>query len=297
MRAAETLSLTSRYRWEARGKELGHCTYTLRLKKPNYVRLDTVRADGKKGGVLIGDGEFLGIHWPSGRPFFSTEDPQTAREPRTDQFLKEAAPPGRHSIAHQTGFLGAGMSMTILDASTFHGYTDSLQPYLDGVRGEGSAEIDGEACDAILVSIMKGQRTWQLWLARSDHLPRKLRQVIHVSHDIVTEEAWSDVKVNADIPGELFVWKPPAGWQEWRKPSPEDRLLKPGEQAPDFTLPLVNGERISLTDLRGKVVWINFWRAGSIGGASPNTSFTHISSMRTRLPIWTGNGTENQSSP
>jgi hypothetical protein len=64
------------------------------------------------------------------------------------------------------------------------------------------------------------------------------------------------------VPDALFVWKPPPGWKEWRKPRPGDRLLKPGEPAPDFTLTLVNGDKITLSDLRGKVAWLNIWRAG-----------------------------------
>lgn len=86
--------------------------------------------------------------------------------------------------------------------------------------------------------------------------------MIHVSFDIITEEAWSDVRVNADIPIDIFAWKPPEGWKPWRKPSPADRLLKPGETAPDFTLKLLNGDQVSLSGFRGKVVWLNIWRAG-----------------------------------
>ena len=35
MRKATTLSWVSDYRWEARGKTLGHATYRIWLKKPN----------------------------------------------------------------------------------------------------------------------------------------------------------------------------------------------------------------------------------------------------------------------
>ncbi len=65
--------------------------------------------------------------------------------------------------------------MPIIDPSTFHGYTDSLQPYLDGVKSLGSEKFGDEDCDKIEVSIMKHQRSWYLWLSRSDHLPRKLQ--------------------------------------------------------------------------------------------------------------------------
>ncbi|MCX2745364.1 TlpA disulfide reductase family protein [Mangrovivirga sp. M17] len=36
-------------------------------------------------------------------------------------------------------------------------------------------------------------------------------------------------------------------------------LIKEGEQAPDFTANYTNGEKINLSDLKGKVVLLNFW--------------------------------------
>ena len=109
MRDAKSLSWTSQYRWTGEnGVELGHCSYDAKLKKPKQFRVDTTRADGKKGGVLIGDGRDMWIHWPNGSPFFSTEE-----------------------------------------------------------------------CDIIVGSFMKGQRTWELWLSKRDHLPRYLKQVVH----------------------------------------------------------------------------------------------------------------------
>ena len=36
-------------------------------------------------------------------------------------------------------------------------------------------------------------------------------------------------------------------------------LVKAGEQAPDFTVGMFDGSRVSLSDLRGKVVLLNFW--------------------------------------
>jgi hypothetical protein len=54
MRKAESLSYESTYRWEAKGKELTHCTYAIWMKKPNYFRVEAshdgdVNASGSTG--------------------------------------------------------------------------------------------------------------------------------------------------------------------------------------------------------------------------------------------------------
>lgn len=262
MRAAQSLSYTSVYRWEAKGEEISHCTYTVWLKKPNYFRVETVGPDGRHGGTLVGDGNNLWIFWPGDRPFFSSEDRENYEKTRSNVYMTKVTPLGKHSIGHETDLLGAGMSMPILDPSTFHGYTDSLQPYIDGVTSLATEKIEDQDCDGIEVSIMKGQRIWQLWLSKQDHLPRKLKQIVHVSYDIIMHEQWSQVTINADIPREKFVWQPPEGWRQWRLPSPEELLLKPGQEAPDFELLAVDGGGIKLSGYRGKAVWFYIWRAG-----------------------------------
>ena len=261
MRNAESLSYTSNYRGEARGKELGRCTYTIWLKKPNYFRVETAHEDGRKGGTLVGDGDYLWIFWPGDRPFFSSEDRESYEKTRSNVYIKEATPVGRHSIGHKDSLLGTQLMM-VFDPSTFHGYTDSLQRYIDGVTSIGTEKVEDHQCDVIEVSIMKGQRIWQFWLSKQDHLPRKLKQVVHVSYDLIMNEQWSQVSINAEIPTEKFVWKPPEGWQQWCLPGPEERLLKPGQDAPDFELLSADNSKIKFSDYRGKVVWLYIWRAG-----------------------------------
>lgn len=262
MRNAESLSYTSTYMWEAKGEEIGHCTYTVWLKKPNFFRVETVGANGSNGGTLVGDGNDLWIFWSGNRPFFSSEERESYEKTRSNVYMTEVTPLGKHSIGHKTGLLGAGMSMPILDPSTFHGYTDSLQAYIDGLTSLGTEKGEDQDCDVIEVSIMKGQRIWQLWLSKQDHLPRKLKEIVHVSYDIIIHEQWSQVAVDASIPTEKFVWQPPEGWQQWRLPSPEELLLKPGQDAPDFELFAADDTKIKLSDYRGKIVWLYIWRAG-----------------------------------
>ena len=262
LRKPQTLSYKSQYRWEAEGEEIGRCTYTVWMKKPNYFLVETVRADGTPGGTLVGDGNDLWSYWHGDRPFFCIEDRQSYEKTRSNVYMTKPTPLARHSIGHEVGRLGAGMSMPIIDPSTFHGYTDSLQPYLDGIMGMGTEDVAGETCDVIEVSFMKHQRSWYLWLSQKDHLPRKLKQIVRVSYDIIMHERWSDVTIDAEIPTEKFLWTPPEGWKQWSLPKPEDMLLKPGTEAPDFELLSGTGDTIKLSQYRDKIVWFYIWRAG-----------------------------------
>ena len=155
------------------------------------------------------------------------------------------------------------MSMPIIDPSTFHGYTDSLQPYLDGVKGLGTEKVGSEECDKIEVSIMKHQRSWYLWLSKTDHLPRKLKEIVRVSYDIVMNEEWSSVTLNADIPDTMFAWKPPEGWTEWRLPQAGGEALEARRQGAGLRAGFGRRQSgSSCPDYRGQVVWFYIWRAG-----------------------------------
>jgi outer membrane lipoprotein-sorting protein len=253
MRNAESLSYRGGCSASCKGP-----AYIIWMKKPNYFCVETVNLQGVECGTLVGDGDNLWIYWPEGNSPASDGGAQT----QANVYMKRATPLARHSIGHEVGRLRAGLGMTIIDPSTFHGYTDSLQPYLDGAKSWYTESIDGHECDVIEVRFMKHQRIWYLWLSKEDHLPRKLKEVVRVSRPLVMYEYWSDVRINAEIPNEKFVWAPPAGWTQWTPPDLDDELLKPGTEAPDFELLLADETKVKLSDYRGKIVWFYIWRAG-----------------------------------
>ncbi len=264
LREARSLSYGSEYVREAGGAEIGRSSYRLTLKKPNCARLESRSADGSRTGVLILDGRELWIYWPDGRPYIHESDSAANTRDGRNSYIRKDAERGTHSIARETSVLGTGMSMTILDPSIFHGSPDLMEALLDGVKRAGSVNEDGEVCDIIEASYAGGQRTRVFWVARGDRLPRKLEETVRGKRDIVVRERWLDVVVNGDVAKDAFTWKPPDGWEEYALRSLDDGLLKPGSEAPDFELALLDGSRFRLSDYRGKVVWLSFWRLSCV---------------------------------
>lgn len=258
LREARTLSYQATYQWAFDRRDLGLAGfYKAWLGKPNYFRIEAYPCR-ELYGTLVGDGRNLWVFWPAGRPAFSADEPES-EELRRKQYITKPAPIGGHSIGHEIVRIGG---TAILDPSIFHGYTDSLQPYVSGVTRVGAEHVGDLECDVIEVSILDGQRTWELWLARQDNLPRKITEVVRVTETIVRREEWADVKLNEPIAGELFTWQPPPGWREWSEPDPAAKLLQPGWRAPDFELLCADGRRRRLSDYKDNIVWLVFWRYG-----------------------------------
>jgi peroxiredoxin/outer membrane lipoprotein-sorting protein len=264
MREARTLSYESEYVRETGGNEIGRSSYRLLLRKPNYARLESKSEDGTKTGVLVIDGRQMWIYWPDERPYIHEGDSAANTRAVRRSYLRKDAGEGDHSIARETSVLGTGMSMTIIDPSIFHGSLDLMDALLESVKSAGSVNADGEVCDIIEASYLKGQRTRVFWVSRRDRLPRRLEETMRGKRDIVVRERWRDVVVNGAVSKDQFRWKPPAGWEEYRLQSLDDGLLRPGSEAPDFDLALLDGSRFRLSEHRGKVVWLSFWRLSCI---------------------------------
>ncbi|HWH71053.1 MAG TPA: hypothetical protein VNT26_16815, partial [Candidatus Sulfotelmatobacter sp.] len=116
LRSAKTLSWVSDYHWEAGGKRLSHATYKVWLKKPDYARLEAMRAgQTEPSGILVGDGECFWVYWPREKPRYDWENTGKYAEEYNKHrrtFYRKERSPGRHySIGHQTGYLGAGLAM------------------------------------------------------------------------------------------------------------------------------------------------------------------------------------------
>jgi outer membrane lipoprotein-sorting protein len=262
LREAETLSYESEYRGFYEGRETQRAKYKAWLKEPNHFRVEATSARGQ-GGTLVGDGYHMWIYWTGRRPRWNQEHYGRWEDSSKDVYMRRVTPPAGHSIAHQTGLLGANMGMAILNPSRFHGAANSMDRYFDGVRLLGEKNIDGQACIGIEVSFMSHQRSKIYWLAKRDHLPRRLKQIVRVGRgDLVSTESWSNIRLNEPIADDRFRWAPPEGWRQWRRPPTSAGLLKRGAKAPAFDAKLLSGKQTRLSDYRGKIVWLVFWRVG-----------------------------------
>ena len=261
IRKTRTLSYESilSFKWGSEHQQ--SWSYKVWMKKPNLFYVEMIEENGKKHGILVGDGEYAWSYWPNGRPWFKGEDYDAYQKSRLNVYMKEPAPPGRYSIGYAK-ILQKSVGPIIMNPAVFQAINNSSESIIDWMQSRGIEKVGHEDCNVVEVSYANHQRSQYFWISKRDNLPRKLKDIVRASEDSNTQELWSKVTLNAEIPPEKFRWTPPEGWKQWYPPKPEDRLLKPGQQAPDFELLSVDGSKIKLSDYRGKVVWLNFWRVG-----------------------------------
>ena len=259
----ETKSLS--YMSNCSGPDNLSSTYQIQLQKPNAFRVEIVNNPSPKITTFVGDGERLWIFWQGARPFLSVDDKESHAKSGSDVYIKKAITPDHDSIAHRIDLLGTIWHGLIVDPSTFHGYVDPLESYIDGVRSRGPYHLRGEECEIIEVSYMEARRTRYFWISKEDFLPRQIKQIDRLAQNHVRVEEWAKIKKNAVIPKHKVTWSPPEGWRQWDMPSPDDVLLQSGQKAPDFDLPSADGGKIKLSDYRGKTVLLCMWECGSLG--------------------------------
>lgn len=259
MRSARTLSYGSTCS-EPEGRA---SNYRIRLAKPDLFRIAFTNGASLRDNTLVGDGDNLWVFWSGGRPYLWFDGQERYESTRSDVYLKRPALTGDESIAGEIARLGIAWFACVLDPGIFHGRTDVLDPYVDGIRSRGTNKIGTEKCDVIEISYMKAQRTRHLWISKRDHLPRRVKEIARGADNQMLVEEWSDVNVNEDIPRKTFAWSPPEGWNLFDMPKIEDMLVQSGQEAPDFELRTSDGGQARLSDYRGKVVWLYLWHCGS----------------------------------
>ncbi len=242
------------------GKFQKESHFKIWLKKPNFVKIEHYSKD-KLRTVLICDGEYIWIYWPNEkRPMFPGETKEEYEKTALKSYKKLDAPQGRYSLFHIMA--QNGMGLVIFNPSIFFGLRLSFENYLNNVGFEGKEKVNGKDCYVIKAIYMDGQRERIYWVSTKDFIIRKAKEIIKTEKNNEIYENWSNIKINVDFDNNLFMWKPPEGWVEIKSVELEKNKLEPGEIAPEFEAKLLNAKEFKLSDYKGKVIWLCFWRIG-----------------------------------
>lgn len=138
-------------------------------------------------------------------------------------------------------------------------------PFNDEIVGhwrkyEGTQDIAGEPCHVIYVKYLNDTES-RWFFSVNDHLPRRVDRIVKAPGvDGAISLQISDLAVGVSFSPDVFHPRVPAGFKKAEFKPPHDRdPIKPGVKAPDWKLKTPDGRTVTLNDLKGKIVVLQFW--------------------------------------
>jgi thiol-disulfide isomerase/thioredoxin len=148
---------------------------------------------------------------------------------------------------------------------------------------EPAATISDIPCDVILMhpkplevgADADSKEGVRIWLAKSDHLPRKIERLLASPAGGSRVLTISDLKLDSESIGAAYTMQVPDGFQV-KNPDPKPERtaggggkgngagkapgnLGKGDAAPEWTLKDADGKEHKLSDYKGKIVLLDFW--------------------------------------
>ena len=144
------------------------------------------------------------------------------------------------------------------------------------LRYERTEDVGGVACDVLFVEYVDDNASTALWyFGKEDHLPRRVDRTMNSANGPTTMSLLlAGLQLNPKLDPDALQLVRPAGYVDAStgpssnpasRPAnpPQNRerpaLLENGSEAPNWTLQTPDGTAVSLKDLRGKVVVLDFW--------------------------------------
>ncbi|MGQ9880399.1 MAG: redoxin family protein [Armatimonadota bacterium] len=143
-------------------------------------------------------------------------------------------------------------------------FGEMLETYIrqnfEKAQAKGTEKVGATPCRVVELTGKGG--TMSLFLGSKDGLV--YRMVYKMSGGSTYEELVTSLQLNPSVPKDVFAFKPPADAKkvepkQQAEESREDTKSLDGQPAPDFTLTDMEGNPVSLSDLKGKVVFLDFW--------------------------------------
>ncbi len=130
------------------------------------------------------------------------------------------------------------------------------------VEHAGVETVSGVECD-VVTAVLSPKEEVHWFIAKTDRLPRQMHRLVPVPNGKSTIYCTIEsIETGLQVPDSTFVLPKPDGFTEAPPPpdvSGSSKLLAVGSPAPEWTLKDGAGKDVSLKDLRGKVVLLDFW--------------------------------------
>jgi thiol-disulfide isomerase/thioredoxin len=127
----------------------------------------------------------------------------------------------------------------------------------------GAEKVGDVDCDIVLAVFAQGGDEVRWFLAKTDHLPRRVQRILQTPMGQTTiTTTLQTLDTQPQVKEDAFRLEKPAGFQDPPAGPPGGaggELLPVGSEAPDWTLKDANGNAVTLKALRGKIVLLDFW--------------------------------------
>jgi outer membrane lipoprotein-sorting protein len=224
------------------GSKDATATVNLAAERPNRYLLE-VKGD-MVNTVVFSDGTSLVAYRPDRKVYTKTKAPALLMKANVLGTVDLPSPGARIITALLQNTLRDGD--TPLAKSIMQAQLTANQPF-----GGGFAHILTFPYDA--------DYSAKLYVTADDNIIRRITLLREGATEVV--ENHTNIEVDKPIPSDTFTQKLPEGTQLVLNlpPLPSPTEVAGGPPAPDFVIETTNGDRVKLSDYKGKVVLLNFF--------------------------------------
>jgi thiol-disulfide isomerase/thioredoxin/outer membrane lipoprotein-sorting protein len=145
-----------------------------------------------------------------------------------------------------------------------------INPYAEELNAQsatyvGTEKVGEEECHVVQVELPRTQNTVRWYFSTRDYLPRRVDRSFHSPNGMINRTLrLAELKVNPTFSDDVFRLERPEGYSTPTPLAPPTQpgrtpLLAVGSEAPDWSLKTPDGKTVTLKELRGKIVMLDFW--------------------------------------